>query len=177
MDLALWRSRAGRQQAVDNLNRAIAADSNFAAAYAGLADLHLQEVGDGPGNEREAHARAERAARRAVALDDGLAESHSALAWALIVRREWPTIEAELKRAVALDPHAFRGYEGLARTYMWTGRPVEQLAAARIGLEVNPFSVAAIRELALALAVNGRCDEALELLRPTKSLNPPARVA
>ncbi len=177
MDLALWRSNAGRQQAIANLNRAIAADSNFAAAYAGLADLYLQEVGVVPGNEREMHARAEQAARRAVALDDGLAESHSALGWAMIVRNEWPAIEAELKRAVALDPRAFRGYEGLARMYMWTGRPVEQLAAARIGLDVNPYSVAATRELALALAGNGRCDEALELLRPTKSLNPPARVA
>jgi tetratricopeptide (TPR) repeat protein len=162
---------------VDNLTRAIAADSNFAAAYAGLADLYLQEVGAVPGNEREMHARAERAARRAVALDDGLAESHSALAWAMIVGREWAAVEAELKRAVALDPRAFRGYEGLARTYMWTGRPAEQLAAARMGLEVNPFSVPATRELAMALAVNGRCDEALALLRPTKSLNPPARVA
>ena len=177
MDLALRRSSAGGRQAIDYLNRAIAADSNFAAAYAGLADLYLQEAGSSPGNEREARTRAEQTARRAVALDDGLADSHSALGWTLMDRRDWPAVEAELKRAVALDPHTYRGYEGLARMYMWTGRPVEQLAAAQRGLEVSPFSHAAIRELALALAGNGRCDEALALLRPTKSLNPPARVA
>jgi tetratricopeptide (TPR) repeat protein len=56
-------------------------------------------------------------------------------------------------------------------------RPAEQLAAARHGLETDPYSHSAIREMALALNMNGRCDETIELLRPLKSLTPPAGVA
>ncbi len=71
----------------------------------------------------------------------------------------------------------YRGYEGLARVYMLTGRPTEQLAAARRGLDIDPYSHSAVREVALALNMNGRCDETLELLRPLKDLDPPAGVA
>ncbi len=65
----------------------------------------------------------------------------------------------------------------MARAYGMLGRPAEQLAAARIGIEKNPFSTSAIRELALALSVNGSCDEAIERLRPLKTLSPPLNVA
>jgi tetratricopeptide (TPR) repeat protein len=78
---------------------------------------------------------------------------------------------------VSLDPGVHRGYEGLARFYMLMRRPAEQLAAARRGLALDPYSAAAIREMALALSTNGRCDEALDLLRPLKELHPPAGVA
>lgn len=177
MDLSLMRSTAGRQRALEYFERAIAADSNFAAAHAGLVRVYLGDAGDTPGNQNESYARAERAALRAVALDPALAEAHGALGWVRSGQRHWTAAEAEFKQAIALDPHAPRAYEGLARAYLWAGRPAEQLAAARIGLEIDPFSHAAIRELALALAANGRCDEALERLLPLKSLSPPAGVA
>jgi tetratricopeptide (TPR) repeat protein len=60
---------------------------------------------------------------------------------------------------------------------METGRPAEQLAAARRGMEIDPFSTQANREMALALNMNGRCDETLDLLLPLKGLSPPAGVA
>jgi eukaryotic-like serine/threonine-protein kinase len=177
MDLALMRSAAGRQQSVDYFNRAIAADSNFAAAYAGLAHKYLAEAGAAPGNQRESLARAERVARKAVALDDSLAEAHVALGWVRSAQRDWASAEAELKLAIALDPRAPRAFEGLARVYVWTGPPSEQLAAAQAGLNVDPFSHSAIREMAISLSMNGRCDEAIERLRPLKALSPPAGVA
>jgi serine/threonine-protein kinase len=168
---------ATNRQAIEYFHRAIAADSNFAAAYARLAWLYLLEAGGAPGTYREWFGRAEQVARRAVALDDSLAEAHAALGWARYANKAYPSAEAELQRAIALDPNVYRGYEGLARIYMMTGRPAEQLAVARLGMEIDPFSISAIRELALALNMNGRCDETLELLRPLKSLSPPEGVA
>jgi TolB-like protein/DNA-binding SARP family transcriptional activator len=173
----LQGGQAGRRRSIDYLHRAIAADSNFALAYARLTWMYLNEAGATPGEYREWKTRGEQAARRAIALDDSIAEGHSALGWALSALNDYPTAEAELERAVALDPDVYRGYEGLARVYMMTGRPAEQFAVARLGMEIDPFSVQAIRELALALNTNGRCDETLELLRPLKSLSPPAGVA
>ena len=177
MDLALMRTTAGGERALGYFQRAIAADSSFAAAYAGLVRVYLGNADDARGDRGESYARAERAALRAVALDPSLAEAHGALGWVRVGRQDWRAAEGEFRRAIALDPHAPRAYEGLARAYLWAGRPVEQLEAARAGLEIDPFSHSAIRELALALASNGRCDEALERLRPLKALSPPAGVA
>ena len=115
-------------------------------------------------------------ARKAVALDENLAEAHSALGW-VYSGRDVVAAEREFKRAIAIDSTVYRGYEGLARTYMHMRRPAEQMVAARLGLALDHFSVQAIREMALALSTNGRCDEALELLRPLKALSPPAGVA
>jgi TolB-like protein/Flp pilus assembly protein TadD len=176
-DPTLGRSAAGRRRGMAYFNQAIAADSSFAGAYAGLVWLYLNEAGSTPGGHLEWYDRAEQAARRAVALDETLAEAHSALGWTRMAHRDYTAAETELKRAIAIDPAVHRGYEGLARLYMETGRPAEQLAAARRGMEIDPFSTQAIREMALALNMNGRCDETLDLLRPLKGLSPPAGVA
>ena len=176
-DPTLTRTARGFQQAREHLNRAIAIDSSFASAYAELAGLYIRGTQSSPGERRDSLARAQRAALKAIALDDSLAEGHAALGWARIAYRDWAGAEAELKQALALDARARWPHEGMARVYLWTGRPTEQLRAASIGVEIDPFSVTAIRELALALAMNGRCDEAIDSLRPLKALTPPAGLA
>jgi serine/threonine-protein kinase len=172
----LLRTAEGRREGLDYLGRAIAIDSSFAAAHAAMVWLYLNEAGSTPGDHLVWTRRAEATALKAVALDSTLADAYSALGWARLLM-DLPAAEVALKRAVAIDPSAHRGYEGLARLYMISRRPAEQLAAAQRGLALEPYSVAAIREMALALSTNGRCDEALTLLRPLKDLNPPAAVA
>ena len=178
MDLALMRSDSGARRALSYFQRAIAADSNFAAAHAGLVRAYLQ-IGNGT-RLSDRHlwvARAETAALKAVALDDSLADAHAALGWVRLVNSDYARGETEFKKAIALDPNAPRVHEGLARLYMMTARPSEQLTEARLGLKSDPYSHSAIREVALALMMNGRCEEALQLLKPLKSLTPPAGVA
>jgi serine/threonine-protein kinase len=178
MDIALMRSDTGTQRSIEYFNRAIAADSNFAAAYAGLVRAYLQ-LGNARrgGKGSEWFDEGEKAARRAVALDSSLADGYAALGWALLTKSDEQNAESAFKKAVALNPSAPRLHEGIARLYMATNRPAEELVEARAGLAVDPFSTSAIREVALALIMNGRCDEALKLLEPLKSLSPPAGVA
>jgi serine/threonine-protein kinase len=176
MDVALMRSDSGRRQGATYFQLAIAEDSNFAAAYAGLVRMYLPQANRGTASDDGWLALAEQAATKAVSLDDSLAEAHAALGWIRMVQKDFATARAEMTYAIALDPNVARGHEGLARLYMWTGPPAEQLAAARIGLENDPYSHSAIRELALALMMNGQCDEALERLRPLKALRPIAGV-
>jgi serine/threonine-protein kinase len=174
---ALLRSAGGRRQAREYMSRAIALDSGFAAAHAAMVWLYLLETGTAPGDHLVWERLAMASARRAIALDETLAYAQSALGWAYLAPQDLPAAEAALRRAIALDSSVYRGYEGLARVYMFMRRPAEQLAAAERGLALDPYSVPAARELALALSTNGRCDEALELLRPLKELSPPAGVA
>ena len=176
MDVSLLRTTAGNQQGIQYFKNAIDADPRFAAAYAGLARLYLQ-IGNGDARRREWFARAESAAVKAVALDDSLAEGHVALGWVLLATGRMSRAESQLKSAVALNPNAPRAHEGLARLYMETGRTSDQLVEARAGLASDPLSYSAIREMALALNMNKRCDESLRILAPLKSLKPPAVVA
>ena len=177
IDPSLARTAARAPQAREYLTRAIAADSSFASAYAALSRVDVVSAGERPGRHGEWFTRAEQAASRAVALDDSLPEAHSALGWARLGRGDWAGARAALERAITLDFHAYRAHEGLARLHLFGGRPTAQLEAARIGVSLDPFSVQAIRELALALAVNDRCDEAIERLRPLRALSPPSGMA
>jgi serine/threonine protein kinase/tetratricopeptide (TPR) repeat protein len=177
MDLSLLRNKAGNDSAMVYFKRAIAADSGFAAAYAGLAGTIQAGMGEEPGDQSEFLLEAERLALKAIALDDSLAEGHAALGWMRAALRQWGSAVEEFKTAIALDPRSHRVFEGLARAYAFTGPLSDQLAAAKTGLEIDPFSHSAIREYAIALSMNGRCDEALEQLRPLKALIPPAAVA
>jgi TolB-like protein/tetratricopeptide (TPR) repeat protein len=178
MDNALLRTADGKLRGIEYFQRAIAADSTYAAAYAGLARTYIAIGAAGTqGDSRAWFSRGEEAARRAVALDDSLGQAHQALGWVHMSRWDFPAAEAEFRRAVALDPQVSFTHEGLAHIYLWTGRPAEQLAEARLALEKDPYSHTAIREMARALFANGRCDEALDRLAPLKELSPPSPVA
>jgi serine/threonine-protein kinase len=176
MDVSLMRTDAGTMEGIQDFRNAIDADPRFAGAYAGLARLFLQ-FGNGDSKRREWFARAESAAVKAVSLDDSLAEAHVGLGWVLLATGRMSRAESELKTAVALNPAAPRAHEGLARLYMETGRTSDQLAEARAGLASDPLSYSAIREMALALNMNKRCDESLRILAPLKTLKPPAVIA
>jgi serine/threonine-protein kinase len=103
---ALYRQadEASVERAVALYGQALALDSGYAAAWAGLSGSYGQ-LADAFRAPTEMVPLAERAALRAVALDDSLAAAHVALAE---VRGYWqwrfPDMRRELARALALDP-------------------------------------------------------------------------
>ena len=101
--------------AIERFEQAVNADERYALAYTGLASAEFI-VYEGTRSDNEPdQLRLERAlshARKAVALDEALAEAHATLA--LLLVSAWRSSEAVVsaRRAVALDPsnwrHAFR---------------------------------------------------------------------
>jgi TolB-like protein/DNA-binding SARP family transcriptional activator len=170
----LLRSDSGVRAGLEYFRQAIALDPNYAAAYAGLARLQGRvAVNDTVLPRRDRLALAEKAALKAVALDDSSGDAHAALS---AVRREnydMASAESELMRAVSLEPTNPRFREWLVQLYIVTERPAEALAQARGALELDPLSPTANAELAHALLANDRCDEALAQLDKLKSLRPP----
>lgn len=145
--------------------RSIEADSQFAAAYAGLATVYsLQGLwGDLPSSVARERMRA--AATRAVQLDDGLAEAHSALG-VYEHAYEWnpEAAEREQLRAIALNPElpsAHYFYGNLLRIH---GRLDEALAQYRTSAELNPLDPLVGEALGRTLILAGRLDEAREYL-------------
>lgn len=177
-DPTLSRSDSGVQMGVEYFQRAIAADPGYAAAYAGLAHMYgVVGLGGLSGiSGREASARAEEAARKALALDDSLAEAHMELGFIRLVWvHDLAAAEAALNRALALDPGLPDIHQYLAILHLWRERPAEALAEARRALAQDRLSARARREVARALYFNGRYDEALAELQPLAAVRPPLR--
>jgi len=174
-DPARFRTDSGARAALEYFRQALALDSNYAAAYAGLALMHKRiAFGDDPELSRpDRLALAERAALKAVALDDSSGEAHEALSFIRRDNYELASAETELKRAVALEPTNARFHEGLVQLYAMTQRPAEALVEARRALELDPLSPTANAEVADALLANDRGDEALAQLEKLRSLRPP----
>ncbi|MEJ7811099.1 MAG: BTAD domain-containing putative transcriptional regulator [Gemmatimonadaceae bacterium] len=173
-DRFLIRSDSGLRQGLEFFRQAIALDSTYAAAWAGLARMYNVLSIDAPGPVRTQYrALAEEAARKAVALDDSLAEAHQTLGAIRMYRLDFTSAEQHLTRALALDPSRALTHEVMVRLLLWTGRPAEALAHAERALEVDPLSPTAHAELARALLGTDRCDEALAELEKLSGLRPP----
>ncbi len=93
----------GLRKAITYFQQAIERDHNFAEAYSGLADSYYFLVVTDDMSPQEGESKALGAARQAVALGDGRAESHNALASVMLGLWDWPQAEIECKRAIALD--------------------------------------------------------------------------
>jgi TolB-like protein/DNA-binding SARP family transcriptional activator len=174
-DPVLLRSDRTAMEASEYFRRAVALDSTYAAAWAGLGRTYARLAGAAlPLHDRERYwALAHEASLKAVSLDDSLIEAHATLA--LIYLRSFDIAAAgrQLARAVELDPTGVPIYEYLVVFDLWTGRPADALAHAQRALKLDPLSPLAHATLANALIHNDRCDEALARLETLMELKPP----
>jgi DNA-binding SARP family transcriptional activator len=166
-DPALTRSDSAARLGLEYFRRAVALDTTYAAAWAGLGRMtwRVGKVG--------ARAQAEAALRKALALDDSLAEAHALLGVLRGWDNDYATGEHYFRRAILLEPTNGRIREWFASFLVRAGRPVEALAEAEQALTLDPRSPVAVAEVARALAANDRCDEAMARLEAIATLDPP----
>jgi TolB-like protein/Tfp pilus assembly protein PilF len=101
----LWRLTAeGFAKSKEYYEQAIALDPNYALAWHGLASFSnlLGMYGHIP--PKAANAQAEQATRKALQLDDLLAEAHAMMGVLRASEFDWKGAELEFSRALALDP-------------------------------------------------------------------------
>jgi serine/threonine-protein kinase len=174
----LFRSATGRQQSLDLLRQAIAMDSTYAPAHAALAHVLVMTAEDIGGPRREQLVEAEKSAHTAIRLDSSLADAHAALGHVLLSDYQLAKAEEQFKRAIDLNPTEPYVREFLVWLYLFMERPRDALQQAERAVKDDPDSPTAIAEVARALLVNGRCDEALAMLGRLSYLQPPpARAA
>jgi tetratricopeptide (TPR) repeat protein len=173
-DPSLSRSISGQRAAVGYFSQALAYDSTFAGAYAGLAHAYIT-LARGAGTSLPRHElvdNAEKAARKAVALDDSLGEAHTSLAFAKLTTQDFRAASAELKRALELDPDDFFARTLGAVLYNWSGRHEDAVTELRRVVDADPSHRI---DLAMALFFAGHDDDALRELEPLRALRPPLR--
>jgi serine/threonine-protein kinase len=172
------RTPAAIRSAVSYFHEAIALDSGFARAYAGLASAHLLAMVFGNGRPTEELPRARQAALRALELDSTLAEAHAAFGH-LRFTYDWQWADGlrALDRAIELDPsYAYaRQLRGILQ--MNQGRYEEAAITLRDALAVDRLSAVIRMNLGQMHVSANRPDEAIEQLEDALELNPRLRVA
>lgn len=167
------RTADSLRQAIDAFTQAVVHDSDYAQAYAGLAECYdlMPEFASMP--RSEAFPRAIAAARKAVALDDSLAEAHRALGFALFYW-EWkvPAALAEYQRAVALDPRDEEAHHWYATSLLTLGRFQEARAEIDMAQQLNPASRSILCDQALIHFSAGDSAGAREKLREIEQAEP-----
>jgi tetratricopeptide (TPR) repeat protein len=173
-----WNQRTpdSLNRALDSFTQAIVHDPGDAKAYVGLADTYnlLREYTTMP--ESEAYARALSAARKAVELDDSLAEAHRALAFAE-TNGEWNFVdgEREYRRAIELDPNDPIARRWYANSFDVPARIHESLDQINKAQEIDPTSQSTLADKGLLLFKSGKREEGIELLKEVGRADPEFR--
>ena len=167
------------RRSVGAFEEAIALDPASAAARAGLADaLHLLAI-FGLRSPREAYPPAEAAARKALELDDSLADTHATLGSILFrYHRDGPAAEDEFRRALALNPSSATAHHDYAWFLLAQKRFEEALAEIRAAQDLEPLSIRANADVGWVYYRARRYPEAIHEMERTLAMEPrflPAR--
>ena len=166
-----WNKRTGEalKQSVDYFNQAIEKDPNYALAYVGLADAYIVIPFFSVGSPQDTYPKAKAAARRALEIDDSLAEAHTALA-AVLLDYDWnlPASNSEFERAIELNPNYANAHHWYARENLTImGQYDRAVAEMRRAQELDPLSLIINANYGKAYFNARRYDEAIQQLRKT----------
>jgi tetratricopeptide (TPR) repeat protein len=177
--MARARPPAEQQGAEFNKSRqyyqqAIELDSNYAPAYAGLADFYGFAFGFGflPPEEKWAKAQEDNA-KKALELDPTLGEAYNPLASdKLYYHRDWPGAERDFRRGLELSPNFAEMHAHYAFCLVLFGRNEEALAEMRRALDLDPLSPRFGFSSARLFFFMRQYDAALDQYRKTLELDP-----
>jgi len=157
-----FRTAAALRKAREAFELALARDSSYAPAWAGLADAYNLGVPFGAIPPDVALPQARAAARRALSLDSTLAEVHTSLGFiAMFIDRSWAEAERLFNRAVELNPSYVQGRLFRAWCYVLTGRNPEALAEIERARALDPLSLIIRTRIGSMLHYMGRDREAI----------------
>jgi tetratricopeptide (TPR) repeat protein len=156
------------QAAIGHLEHATEIDSQFALAYAGLADALTSAGMFGLQDPRQARRGANAAAERAVGLDRQLGEAYAAVGWIRFwFDWDWVAAEEAFVRALELNPSSAAAQENYAHYLVAMRRFPEALEYMKEWVKLDPLNPHAHSTLAWAYYHAGRYDESIEQLRVT----------
>jgi serine/threonine protein kinase/Flp pilus assembly protein TadD len=164
-------TKEGVDKGIQYFHQAIDIDPNFALAYEGLSYAYYTS-NDFFSTPQESMPKAREAARKALELDDTLAEAHIDMAnihfW---YDYDWNAADQEFRRAIELKPnsadaHAYYGWELVS-----VGRVDEGIAQSKRAMELDPLSVEVNQIAGQNLYYARQYDQAIEQLRKTLDMD------
>jgi len=154
--------------AIALLEKAVALDPGFAAAYAELAHAYAQRVFALTPNDTASWERALVAGEKALRLRPDLAEAHYArayLLWGPAYRFAHVLAIQEYRRALALNPSLEDAHHQLGVVYNHIGFQDDAIAEFQQALALDPTDLLAEERIGVALVHQGKYEDALRVLR------------
>jgi TolB-like protein/Tfp pilus assembly protein PilF len=171
-----WNKRTGPdlQKAIDYFKQAIEKDPGYALAYVGLGDSYILLSGFGAARPQDSFPLAEAAAKKALEIDDTLAEAHTTLGFSLCVHHlDFAGSIREFERAIALNPNYATAHHWFGDgPLLAVGQFDRAIAEGKRALELDPLSVIITADLGADYLVARRYDEAIEQFHKAIDLDP-----
>jgi serine/threonine protein kinase/tetratricopeptide (TPR) repeat protein len=147
------RTPEGLKKSIGLFQQAIAADPNYALAYAGLSDSYAVAPSYGAGiSSLQGMTQGLEASKKAVELDPSLPEAHTSRAAALAMSWKWSEAETEFRRALELNPNSATVHYFYAVDFLIPqNRLDEALEQFRIAISLDPLSPIVNTNLAMLL--------------------------
>ncbi len=134
--------RFDERKSLEFFQKAIDLDPTFSLGYAGLGHYYGYAAATGRLPPDENWRRSESAIKKALELDDGVAETYNALAGVqLYYYRDWKAAESSFRRGVELNPASAEVRRHYARCLLLFGRNDEAVTQMERTLELEPLSV------------------------------------
>jgi TolB-like protein/Flp pilus assembly protein TadD len=167
------RSANGISAAIDYFQKAIAQDSAYAPAYAGLADCYAVLPTHSSAHPSDVFPKAIAAATKALEIDETLAAPHAALAYTKDVYEwDWSGAEREYKRALELNPNDANAAHWHALHLAYVGRLDEAITEITRAQELDPLSLVIATNHGMLLYFTRREDEAVTQLSNVLKMDP-----
>ncbi len=169
------RTTADLLKALDYFHKASEVDQRYAPAYAGLAASYSL-LGSAPYTElppKESYSKAESAARKALALDETLAEAHLSLGYSLLVyERNYVKAREEFERAIQLRPGYATAHDYYAYYLTAMGQMDKAIAERETARRLDPVSPLLTTALGEAYYHNRQFDVAIRMAQKALELDP-----
>jgi TolB-like protein/Tfp pilus assembly protein PilF len=169
-----WNKRTGDdlRKSIEYLKQAITKDPGYALAYAGLADSYGLLRFYGGASPAESVVPGAAAAKKALELDDSLAEPHASLGLIATEELEVHRGVTELERAVQLNPNYATAHHWLALAFTALGQSDRSIKELRRALELDPLSMAINADLSIGYLYARRYDEGEAQARKALEIDP-----
>jgi tetratricopeptide (TPR) repeat protein len=172
------RTEAGFKKGIKYFQQAIHEDSDYALAYAGLADCYNLLNSYGVLRPSESAPIIKAMARQALKIDNKLAEAHASLGHVKMMHDwDWPGAEREFICAVEMNPNYATAHHWYALYLRAMGRFDESLEEIRQAQKLDPLSLIINTFVGTHFYYARQYDRAIEQCRETLELNPDFHVA
>jgi TolB-like protein len=171
------RTGADLRKSIEYYDQAIAKDPNYPLAYVGLADSHLLLTAYGTLSPKEAAAPARAALKKALELDDSLAQAHASSGLLATVELDLNRGISELERAIQLNPNYATAHHWIALPLTAIGQFDRGILEGKRAIELDPLSLIINADLCWVYFNGRRYDEAEAQARKTLEMDPRFYVA
>jgi tetratricopeptide (TPR) repeat protein len=177
--LVLQARHLGRQETTESLERAetlyrkaLDIAPEYAAAWAGLADIYAEQTGNGARTTDEGYLLARETANHALSIDPEQAPAHATLGLVSLLNNDPAGAAGHLQRALELDPSNPDIIREAATLVELLGRLDEAIDLLKFVAERDPVNAEGHSNLGRSYRTAGRWDEAVAAYQTSLALSP-----